>query len=619
MLKFGINGKVIIFSLVFILIFAGIMGYNLQSNANESVQQEFISRGEVLTRNLSFNAKIGLVFQDTDNLQELVNGVAKESGVKLVLILDAEQNTLIKFGDEKSVAKSLIKKIKEDQKEPLLDRSFKQRVNLIHPVINDGEAVGTVIIGLSTEKLRAKIQSANFNAILITIFMSVISIVCIAFIATKKLNQLQQIKIFAEQLASGRHGETVTVKATDEIGELAESLNIMSKRIGKAIQEAEENFAKSQESANSLAHAHEQAIKEKAALDEAANRMQKTFDRIKKGDLSEGVVLGSESEFSQVGEGLNAMLDEFSSILEQIRNMTHSLEATSQSINDVSNQITAGAEKQYGQTENITSSVKGVAYSLEQSQAGIKNARSVADKAQQKANDGGVVVHRAIEGINRIASIVDDSTSTVRSLGEQSQQINDIVQVIEEIADQTNLLALNAAIEAARAGEQGRGFAVVADEVRKLAERTSQATGEIASLIKKVLQLTEDAVDAMNTGNTEMKNGRDLVQDIGGVLQDIVGSVESIQNEFEHLVENSQEQHLAGEQISEQIDLIQEVAKQNKVYVQDVQETGSGLQMQIGTLVSLVSRFKTKSSNELSPSAQLPEDEEEMKVFETGF
>ncbi len=609
MFRLGINGKVIIFSLLFIVVFASFIGYTLQSSANLSVQQEFISRGEVLTRNLSFNTKLGLVFQDTDNLQELVNGVVKESGVKLVLVLDAERNMLIKYGDDKSYDPKLIKKIRKEQKQPLLDKSVARRINFYHPVVNDGEAVGTVVIGLSTEKLLAKIQSANFNAIIATLIMSALSLICIAFIATKKLNQLQQIKDFAEKLASGGHGETVQVNSKDEIGELADSLNIMSKKIGESIKQAEENFAKSQESAKSLAHAHEQAVKEKSALDEAASRMQQIFEKIKNGDLSENLVLESESELSEVGAGLNNMLDEFSSILEQIRNMTHSLEATSQTINDVSNQITTGAEKQYGQTESITASVKEMAHSLELSQSGIKNAQNVADKAQQKATDGGVVVRRAIEGINRIASIVDDSTSTVRSLGEQSQQINDIVQVIEEIADQTNLLALNAAIEAARAGEQGRGFAVVADEVRKLAERTSQATGEIASLIKKVLQLTEDAVKAMNTGNTEMKNGRDLVQNIGGVLQDIVGSVESIQGEFEHLVEKSQDQHHAGEQISEQIDLIQDVARQNKVYVRDVQEAGTGLQTQIATLVSLVSRFRTKNRYPGSLTEQFPEDE----------
>ena len=596
MFRIGINGKVIIFSLLFIVVFASFIGYTLQSSANTSVQQEFISRGEVLTRNLSFNTKLGLVFQDMDNLQELVNGVVKESGVKLVLVLDNDRNVMIKYGDEKILNTKLITKIKKDQQQPLLDKSIAKRINFYHPVVNEGEIVGTVVIGLSTEKLLAKIQNANFNAIVATLIISIISLLGIAFIATKKLKQLQQIKNFAENLASGGHGKTVEIKSNDEIGELADSLNIMSKKIGESIKQAEDNFAKSQESAKSLAHAHEQAVKEKSALDEAATRMQQIFEKIKNGDLSENLVLNSESELTEVGAGLNNMLDEFSSILEQIRNMTHSLEATSQTIAEVSNQITSGAEKQYGQTENITAAVKEMAYSLEMSQSGIKSAQSVANKAQQKATDGGVVVHRAIEEINRIASIVDDSTSTVRSLGEQSQQINDIVQVIEEIADQTNLLALNAAMEAARAREQGRGFAVVADEVRKLAERTSQATGEIASLIKKVSQLTDDAVKAMNTGNTEMKNGRDLVQNIGGVLQAIVGSVESIQSEFEHLVEKSQEQHHAGEQISEQIDLIQDVARQNKVYVKDVQETGTGLQTQIATLVSLVSRFRTKNS-----------------------
>lgn len=591
------------------------IGFTLQRSANASVQEEFTSRGEVLTRNLAFNTKVGLVFQDTDNLNELANGVITESGVELVLILDANNTILVKHGDENTYDLNRLSNIKKDQKHPLIDYSKKRRINFAQPVINDGEIVGSVVIGLSTEKLLQKIKEANFNAILITIFMSMLSIAFITLVANKKLKQLHQIKEFAEELASGQHGKTISVISKDEIGDLANSLNIMSGKIGEALEEAETNYRKSQESAQSLAQAHERAVKEKSALADAANRMQKTFERIKDGDLSRGAVLKGKSELTEVGDGLNAMLKEFSSILTQIRSMTHSLEKTSQIINEVSHQITSGAERQQTQTVSITSSVREMAHSLELSQAGIKNARTVAVKAQQKANDGGVVVNRAIDGINRIAQIVDDSTSTVRSLGEQSQQINDIVQVIEEIADQTNLLALNAAIEAARAGEQGRGFAVVADEVRKLAERTSRATGEIASLIKKVSQLTDDAVQAMNTGNAEMKSGRDLVQNIGSVLHEIVGSIESIQHEFEDLVGKSQEQHYAGEQISEQIDLIQDVAQQNTIYVQEVQETGNDLQQQISTLILLVSRFKTEKieKDDLSPTFveidAIPEEE----------
>ncbi|MCA9732634.1 MAG: HAMP domain-containing protein [Deferribacteres bacterium] len=615
MLQLGMNKKVLIFSLVCILIFASMIGFTLQRSANASVQEEFTSRGEVLTRNLAFNTKVGLVFQDTDNLNELANGVITESGVELVLVLDANNTILVKHGDENTYDLNRLSNIKKDQKHPLIDYSKKRRINFAQPVINDGEIVGSVVIGLSTEKLLQKIKEANFNAILITIFMSMLSIAFITLVANKKLKQLHQIKEFAEELASGQHGKTISVISKDEIGDLANSLNIMSGKIGEALEEAETNYRKSQESAQSLAQAHERAVKEKSALADAANRMQKTFERIKDGDLSRGAVLKGKSELTEVGDGLNAMLKEFSSILTQIRSMTHSLEKTSQIINEVSHQITSGAERQQTQTVSITSSVREMAHSLELSQAGIKNARTVAVKAQQKANDGGVVVNRAIDGINRIAQIVDDSTSTVRSLGEQSQQINDIVQVIEEIADQTNLLALNAAIEAARAGEQGRGFAVVADEVRKLAERTSRATGEIASLIKKVSQLTDDAVQAMNTGNAEMKSGRDLVQNIGSVLHEIVGSIESIQHEFEDLVGKSQEQHYAGEQISEQIDLIQDVAQQNTIYVQEVQETGNDLQQQISTLILLVSRFKTEKieKDDLSPTFveidAIPEEE----------
>ena len=125
-------------------------------------------------------------------------------------------------------------------------------------------------------------------------------------------------------------------------------------------------------------------------------------------------------------------------------------------------------------------------------------------KAGSTTINGGEVVKLTVEGMNRIAKVVGDASSVVKELGNSSNQIGEIIQVINDIADQTNLLALNAAIEAARAGEQDRGFAVVADEVRKLAERTTKATQEIASMIKQIQQDTGNAVESIESGNQEV-------------------------------------------------------------------------------------------------------------------
>ena len=169
---------------------------------------------------------------------------------------------------------------------------------------------------------------------------------------------------------------------------------------------------------------------------------------------------------------------------------------------------------------------------------------------------GGKVVGETIEGMKRIADVVNKSAETVKELGKSSDQIGEIIGVIDDIADQTNLLALNAAIEAARAGEQGRGFAVVADEVRKLAERTTKATKEIAGMIKKIQSDTTGAVQSMEAGH-EGGRARDRLADKAGTsLTEIVGVSQKVTDMVTQIAAASEEQSSASEQISKNVEAI---------------------------------------------------------------
>ena len=154
----------------------------------------------------------------------------------------------------------------------------------------------------------------------------------------------------------------------------------------------------------------------------------------------------------------------------------------------------------------------------------------------------------------KISEVVKQSAETVQALGKSSDQIGEIVQVIDDIADQTNLLALNAAIEAARAGEQGRGFAVVADEVRKLAERTTKATKEIATMIKQIQKDTNDAVESMQQGTAEVEVGKKLAEKAGSSLQEIIHGAEQVVDIVTQVAAASEEQSSAAEQISKNIE-----------------------------------------------------------------
>jgi methyl-accepting chemotaxis protein len=220
-------------------------------------------------------------------------------------------------------------------------------------------------------------------------------------------------------------------------------------------------------------------------------------------------------------------------------------------------------------------------------------AAEAAKKAGSIAKEGGSVVAETISGMNRIALVVKKSAETVHTLGKSSDQIGEIVQVIDDIADQTNLLALNAAIEAARAGEQGRGFAVVADEVRKLAERTTKATKEIASMIKQIQKDTNGAVSSMEEGTKEVEKGKHLADKAGESLNQIIKGAEQVVDIITQVAAASEEQSSTSEQISKSIEAISNVTQESSAGIQEIARASEDLSRLTLNLQDLIGKFKT--------------------------
>jgi methyl-accepting chemotaxis protein len=197
--------------------------------------------------------------------------------------------------------------------------------------------------------------------------------------------------------------------------------------------------------------------------------------------------------------------------------------------------------------------------------------------------------------MNRIAEVVQKSALTVQALGKSSDQIGEIVQVIDDIADQTNLLALNAAIEAARAGEQGRGFAVVADEVRKLAERTTKATKEIAGMIRQIQKDTSGAVESMSKGTEEVEKGKALADKAGESLKEIIKGAEKAVDVITQVAAASEEQSSTSEQISKSIEMINNVTRESTEGIQQIARASEDLSRLTTNLQELISHFNVGS------------------------
>ena len=219
-------------------------------------------------------------------------------------------------------------------------------------------------------------------------------------------------------------------------------------------------------------------------------------------------------------------------------------------------------------------------------------ASEAAANASKTAAGGGTVVTETIQGMQKIAEVVRQSADSISKLAKSADQIGEITKVIDDIADQTNLLALNAAIEAARAGEQGRGFAVVADEVRKLAERSGKATGEITDMVKGIQAETIDAVKSMESGIQQVDIGRQLADKAGNSLSEIVTVSQRVMDMIGQVAAAAEEQSAAAEEISKNVDHISTITRENSQGAEQSAAAAEELNRQAEGLQAMVARFK---------------------------
>lgn len=322
-----------------------------------------------------------------------------------------------------------------------------------------------------------------------------------------------------------------------------------------------------------------------------------TMARYSDGDLTARMTGDYKSNFLMYKNKINALGESLEGIIAEV---TRVITATSTATNDITTSIAemaAGSEEQSRQTSEVASAVEEMTRTILDTSSHSSSASDSAKKAGEIAKEGGRVVNETIEGMIRIAEVVKKSAETVQALGNSSDQIGEIIQVIDDIADQTNLLALNAAIEAARAGEHGRGFAVVADEVRKLAERTTKATKEIADMIKKIQRDTSGAVVSMQEGTGEVEKGKSLADRAGDSLKQIIEGSEEVVDISIQVAAASEEQSSAAEQISKNIDAISSVTQESSAGLQQIARTAEDLIRLTSSLESTISRIKISGKN----------------------
>lgn len=272
-------------------------------------------------------------------------------------------------------------------------------------------------------------------------------------------------------------------------------------------------------------------------------RISEVANAISNKDLTHKCEMQSADTIGEIIVSFNNMSTNLRELIGQTVTLSGNVRHDSASINDFMAGINGNLNEQTGQAGEISSAIDRLANTVEQISNNSAEAAGKAREATDHARQGGDVVQKTMQGIDKISKAVNEAANAVEELGRNSDQIGAIVAVINEIAGQTNLLALNAAIEAARAGEQGRGFAVVADEVRKLAEKTSSATAEIGGMIQEIQQKTGEAVRTMNAGTSDVKEGVENAREAGNSLRKIVESAELLTSMVQEIASATQTQN----------------------------------------------------------------------------
>ncbi|MFA7402356.1 MAG: methyl-accepting chemotaxis protein [Pelobacteraceae bacterium] len=310
------------------------------------------------------------------------------------------------------------------------------------------------------------------------------------------------------------------------------------------------------------------------------------------GDLTKRLTVEREDETGSLAHSFNHFLDNMKEIVVRINQNAVDVAGSADNLNRTSAIIASGTERAASQSTSVAIACEEMAATSAEIASNCIRTVEISNRATQTALDGSEVVDHAVQSIQRIAVKVQQSAKTVASLGTRSEQIGNIVGTIEDIADQTNLLALNAAIEAARAGEQGRGFAVVADEVRALAERTTKATREIGEMIKAIQKETQSAVDAMEEGVQEVERGTKDASRSGQALEEIIKQVGDLTSQINQIATAAEQQTATTNEISKSMHQITGVVSDASRSSQDTAGAAHELASMAEELKHIVAQFR---------------------------
>lgn len=404
------------------------------------------------------------------------------------------------------------------------------------------------------------------NLIMFLLAMLLAALLLSLLITKKIANPLSLITKETDRIASGDLTILLdNIKSNDEIGVMAKAVNKMAGNLKTMITQIN---ATSQ----SFAAASEELTSTAAEATKATTQVAQAIEQV------------------AIGSG------------EQSRNVTDTVKIVEE-VSQAIGQIASGAQEQSRNVMDSTAMVTDMANKVNAMAESMSALKQIAEGNGDTAASGGEAVDKTIKGMLQVKEAVFETAQRINELGEQSQKIGEIIQVIDDIAEQTNLLALNAAIEAARAGEHGKGFAVVADEVRKLAERSGKATKEIAELITDIQHGTKVAVESMQVGTREVEQGVSLAQDAGKSLNEIVRGVQAAGETVQNIMSLINNVLKSSQEVSEAVNNVAAITEENTAATEEMSASAEQVNDSMQSIAA-ISEENAASAEEVSASTE---------------
>jgi twitching motility protein PilJ len=573
--RISIRTKVVFMIVTMSALFgSGILGF-IYYQLQNTLREEALNKTLILADGLSVKAAEPVQVEDLNALQFILGEAIGQADVAYAFIRDP-RGRVLSSSFEGNVVPAELENI--NQLEPnvpfgtenanlMLKDTVIEVTDIASPV--GGGALGSIHIGLNVSQIKLNIRNILLNILYVgaggLLLLALLTIVIVAII----IAPVRDLMEVSEALGRGDLTKKANVKSSDELGQLGLTLNTTIDRLQGLVQ-TESDRDKMQHQVMDLL-----SIVSGAAEGDLTVKAEVTAD-----------ALGS------VADAFNLMINGLQALVSQASDVASEIQHSTSDILKASDRMRRGAEQQTAEIQGASGAVNEMSRTIQRMAENAEAATQASLRATQAAVKGGTSVAETIKGMQRIRAAVQTTGKKIKGLGERSLEIGAIIEVINEIATQTNLLALNAAIEAARAGEQGRGFAVVADEVRKLAERAARATKDITSLIKGIQVETSEAVTVMEEGTREVEEGTKLADQAGAALREIEQIVKQTSGLVTDITNSAVNQVKVSEGIVTSMDSISKLTQETTVGVRDTVETISKLAELSTRLTVAIGRFK---------------------------